>query len=124
MTEPLSTATKGARGEAKAAAYLESHGWTVLARNFRTRVGEIDLIVRRGADLAFVEVKAWESVPLEDLGRSVGPRKRARIVRAARLFLARRPELSAAKPRFDVVFLGGAEGTRHLADAFTEEGVD
>ena len=124
MTERLSSSTKGTQGEAKAAAYLESDGWTVLERNFRTRVGEIDLIVQRGSDLAFVEVKAWESIPLEDLARSVGPRKRSRIVRAARLFLARRPELSSARPRFDVVFLGGAEGIRHIVDAFTEEGID
>src|SRR5208337_1195566 len=90
----LSTSRKGARGEDVAASYLELKGWNVLARNFRTRVGEIDIIARRGDQVAFVEVKSWQSVPREDLARSIGPRKRARIARAARLFLSRRPDLA------------------------------
>jgi putative endonuclease len=121
----LSTTQKGKRGEAAAASYLESKGWSVLARNFRTRVGEIDIIARRGDQVAFVEVKSWKSVPREDLGRSIGPRKRSRIARAARLFLTRRPDLAGAHMRFDLVFLGGEEGgIEHIAGAFNEEGID
>jgi putative endonuclease len=97
----------------------------VLARNFRTRAGEIDIIVRRGDQVAFVEVKSWQSVPREDLAHSIGPRKRGRIARAARLFLGRRPDLAGAHLRFDVVFLGGEEhGIEHIAGAFNEEGID
>ena len=121
----LSTTQKGARGEEAAASYLESRGWTVLERNFRTRVGEIDIIARRGDQVAFVEVKAWTTVPREDLARSIGPRKRSRISRAARVFLSRRPELADAHLRFDLVFLGGDEkGIDHIAGAFNEEGID
>ena len=121
----LSTTQKGAQGEDAAASYLESKGWTVLARNFRTRFGEIDIIARHGDQVAFVEVKSWTSVPREDLGRSVGPRKRSRIARAARLFLSRRPELADAHLRFDLVFLGGPEtGIEHFPGAFNEEGID
>ncbi len=121
----LSSARKGARGEEQAAAFLQAGGWMVLARNFRSRVGEIDIIARRDGDLAFVEVKAWESIPREDLGRSIGPRKRARIARAARLFLSRRPDLENLNPRFDVVFVGGREREiEHIADAFGGEGID
>ena len=120
----LSTASKGAQGEAAAAAFLQSQGWCVLERNFRCRAGEIDLIVRRDDLVAFVEVKAWRSVPEEDLGRSVGPRKRGRIARAARVYLSRHPELAPAHLRFDVVFLGGEESIRHIAGAFSEEGID
>jgi putative endonuclease len=121
----LSTTQKGARGEEAAVSYLESKGWIVLARNFRTRVGEIDIIARHGDIVAFVEVKSWHSVPREDLARSVGPRKRARIARAARLYLSRRPELADAHLRFDLVFLGGEEnGIVHIAGAFNEEGID
>jgi len=125
MAGSLSTVGKGAQGEAKAAAFLEARGWTVLARNFRTKAGEVDLIARRGDQVAFVEVKSWRSVPRDELGRSIGPRKQARIARAARLFLARRPDLVDAHLRFDVVFLGGVEGRiEHIPGAFTGEGID
>ncbi len=126
MSAPrLSTSALGARGEAEAAAWLQERGWIVLARNFRTRRGEIDLVVRRGDEVAFVEVKSWRSVPREDLGRSIGPRKQARIVRAAREFLARRRELAGVHVRFDVVFLGnGEERVEHIPGAFGGEGID
>jgi putative endonuclease len=125
MTDRLSTAGKGAQGEAEAAAFLEAKGWTVLARNFRTRSGEIDLVARRGEEVVFVEVKSWRSVPREELGRSIGPRKQARIARAARQFLSRRPDLAGARLRFDVIFLGGEEGrVEHITGAFTGEGMD
>jgi putative endonuclease len=121
----LSTSRKGAQGEDAAVRYLESRGWKVLARNFRTRVGEIDIIARLGDQVAFVEVKSWQSVPREDLARSIGPRKRARIARAARLFISRSPDCADAHLRFDVVFLGGDEhGIEHIAGAFNEEGID
>lgn len=123
--DPLSTTQRGAMGEARAAEFLQRQGWTVLARNFRTRRGEIDLVVRRGDEVAFVEVKSWRSVPREELGRSIGPRKRARIARAAREFLSRRRELADAHVRFDVVFLGGEEGgVEHIPGAFSGEGID
>ena len=123
--DALSTAQKGALGEDAAVSYLESKGWEVLARNFRVRVGEIDVSARQGDIVAFVEVKSWKSVPREDLARSVGPRKRSRIARAARLFLSRRPDLADAHQRFDVVFLGGQEnGIEHITGAFNEEGID
>jgi len=125
MTDRLSAVGKGARGEAEAAAFLEGKGWTVLARNFRTRSGEIDLVARRGEEVVFVEVKSWRSVPREELGRSIGPRKQKRIVRAARQFLFRRQDLAGARLRFDVIFLGGEEGrVEHIPGAFTGEGMD
>jgi putative endonuclease len=125
MRSSLSTTQKGARGEDAAVAYLESRGWKVLERNFRVRAGEIDIIARQGDTVAFVEVKSWTSVPREDLARSVGPRKRSRIARAARLFLSRRPDLADAHQRFDVVFLAGERGgIEHIAGAFNEEGIE
>jgi putative endonuclease len=121
----LSTTQKGARGEDAAVAYLESRGWTVLERNYRTRVGEIDVIARRGDIVAFVEVKSWTSVPREDLARSVGHLKRSRIARAARVFLSRTPGLGDVHLRFDCVFLGGGEHpVEHIEGAFNEEGID
>ncbi len=123
--ERLSTVRRGANGEARAAEYLRAQGWTVLARNFRSRRGEIDLVVRRGDEVAFVEVKSWRSVPREELGRSIGPRKRYRITRTARQFLAGRRDLAGAHVRFDVVFLRGEEGgVEHIPGAFSGEGID
>ena len=124
MTGPASSVGKGAAGEAKAAEFLQARGWRVLERNFRSRAGEIDLVARRGDVLAFVEVKAWRTIPEEDLARSIGPRKRARIARAAALYLARRPDLRSVHKRFDVVFLGGEGGIRHIPGAFSGEGID
>jgi len=125
VSERLSSSERGARGEDEAAAYLLRNGWTLLARNFRTRRGEIDLVARRGDEVAFVEVKSWRSIPREDLGRSIDARKQARIARAAREFLARRRDLAGAHVRFDVVFLGGREGgLSYIPEAFGGEGID
>ena len=123
--DAVSTRRKGEIGEQAAASYLSLKGWTVLERNFHSPAGEIDIIAAKGDEVAFVEVKSWRSVPRDELGRSIGPRKQARIARAARLFLARRPDLVDAHLRFDVVFLGGVEGRiEHIPGAFTGEGID
>jgi putative endonuclease len=115
------SAAKGARGEELAAAYLRSRGWDIVARNVRSRRGEVDLVAGRGDLLAFVEVKAWDSYDAADLEYAIGPAKRRRIRDAARLFLARRPDLADRRARFDVVLLGGdPPRVRHLENAFTE----
>jgi putative endonuclease len=121
----LSTARKGAAGEALAAAYLEGEGWTVRDRNVRTAAGEIDLVVTRADVIAFVEVKAWRTLPQEALAQSVNGRKRSRIVRAARLYLRGVPRGEERRPRCDVVFVSGPEHRIvHLEDAFNGEGID
>lgn len=107
----------GRAAEALAALMLRLKGYRIIARDLRTPVGEIDLIARRGRVLAFVEVKARggdrafdDAVP--------DRRQRRRIVRAAALFRARRPELGDLNVRFDVVFVGRRRWPRHLAGAF------
>jgi putative endonuclease len=114
-------AGKGARGEAVACRYLAERGWTVLARNFRTPRAEIDIVARRGDLLAFLEVKCWSAWGKEGLEYAVGPGKRARILGAARAFLAARPEVPYRTLRFDVILMDGS-GNRidHIEDAFTE----
>ena len=116
-----SSSARGARGEELAAAYLRGRGWDILARNVRSRRGEIDLVAGRDDLLAFVEVKAWDAFGAADLEYAIGPAKRRRIRDAARLFLARRPDLAGRRARFDVVLLGGdPPRVRHLENAFTE----
>ncbi|MGA2977106.1 MAG: YraN family protein [Spirochaetia bacterium] len=120
-----STRSKGASGEEAAAAYLARQGWNVLERNFRSPFGEIDIIARRGDEVAFVEVKTWSSLPRGELEHSINRKKRARISRAARLFLCDRKDLAELHARFDVLFLSGPEGDiAHIKNAFGGEGID
>ena len=121
MAEKRSSSARGAAGEERAAAYLRGRGWDILARNVRSRRGEVDLVAGRDDLLAFVEVKAWQTLGAADLEYAVGPAKRRRIREAARLFLARRPDLAGRRARFDVVLLAGdPPRVRHLENAFTE----
>jgi len=93
----------GGAAEEEAARYLSRCGLEVVARNFRTRLGEIDLIARDGEVLVFVEVRLRSSVRFGDAMESIDAHKRRRIVAAARQFLSGvRPEPPC---RFDVVAL-------------------
>ena len=125
MTAALvSHSARGRAGEQSAAAWLAAEGWEILERNFRLRDGEIDIIASRQEVLAFVEVKCWSALPASALEYSIDYRKQARIVRAARVYLARHPFLVARRPRFDVLFLDPASGVvRHIEGAF-EGGMD
>lgn len=109
----------GRRGEDEAARFLEASGLRILARNFRTRRGEVDIIARDGDTIVFVEVKAWSRYGIQDLELAVGSRKIARIVETAKIFLAHHREYNSMAIRFDLVFIGSG-GIQHLASAFTE----
>lgn len=102
---PTPAQTRGAEAEEHAARFLARQGLEVIARNYRTRFGEIDLIARDGAILVFVEVRMRSSEGFGGAAGSIDSRKKARIVAAARQFLAR---LTREPPcRFDVVTLDG-----------------
>ena len=125
MTAADSTTSKGRAGEDMAAGSLQGQGWTILERNYRSRWGEIDIVARRGPDIAFVEVKSWSSMAQSELEHSVTLRKRQRIVRTARAYLQGRRDLSEQRLRFDVLFLGGGgRGMIHIENAFDAGGVD
>jgi putative endonuclease len=94
---------RGRLWESRAAAYLERQGLTILARGYRCRVGEIDLVCRDGAGLVIVEVRARASDALCSAVESIGTRKRRRIVQATRHWLMRHAAWQAAAIRFDVV---------------------
>jgi putative endonuclease len=115
----MNRSAAGARGEDQAVQLLESEGLSVIARNFRTRVGEVDIVALEGDSVVFVEVKAWSKYGIEDLEYAIGPRKIARIVETAKIFLSLHREYNCMAVRFDVVFIG-PDGIRHLASAFTE----
>jgi putative endonuclease len=113
----------GRAAEAAAARHLERQGYRVLARNERVGRGELDLIVRRGPVLAFVEVKARRTRGCGTPEEAVTVHKQRQVERLAELWLAARPWMlrGVEEVRLDVVAVdlsGTAASVRHLPSAF------
>ena len=108
----------GAAAEDAALAHLRAAGLHLLERNARFKVGELDLVMREGDTLVFVEVRLRRHAGFGDGFDSVDARKRARLARAAQLWLLRHPALADAPCRFDVVSVGTG-GPDWCRDAFS-----
>ena len=93
--------------EDRALEHLQRAGLKLLARNFSTRFGELDLVMRDAAELVFVEVRYRRHRAFGGGAASVGTAKRERITRAAQGFLQAHPKLAALPCRFDVVAFDG-----------------
>lgn len=107
IAHPTPAQASGGAAEDRAAAVLERAGLAIVARNFRTRRGEIDLIARDGDTLVFVEVRLRRGAAFGGALGSITSHKRRRIEAAARQYLmglARTPPC-----RFDVVALEGGD---------------
>ena len=115
IAHPTPAQAAGGEGEDRAADYLGRRGLAIVSRNYRTRLGEIDLVAREGDTLVFVEVRLRKGERFGGAVGSITPRKRARIVAAARQYLMRLNRVPAC--RFDVVALDGDE-VRWLRGAF------
>ena len=114
-----STQARGARHEALAARHLIAHGLVPLLRNFRARLGELDLVMEDRGTLVVVEVRSRAPTRYGAAAETIGPGKRARIVAATKVLLAARPELARLPVRFDVVaFDGDAAAPRWIRSAF------
>jgi putative endonuclease len=112
----------GARFESVAAAHLREAGLVVLARNYRCRSGEIDLVMRHGSVVVFVEVRYRRSDEYGDPLETITMRKRRRVVQAAQHFLLTHPSLAEQPCRFDAVGISGTSGTYRtnwIKDAFS-----
>ena len=111
---------RGRRAEAIAAWYLRAKFYRILARRYRTPLGEIDLIARRGSTIVFVEVKsrATGEAGLE----AVTAKSRQRIARAAALWLAVHPTAAGLDQRFDVIVAAPGRRPRHHAGIFDATG--
>jgi len=107
----------GSRYETLARQYLESQGVTVVAQNFRTRQGEIDLIGRDGRYLVFFEVKYRKDPAKGDPSEAVGSLKQHRIREAARYYLYSRRLPEETPCRFDVISILGGQ-IRWIKQAF------
>ena len=101
--ESPTTTYVGQRAERAAARFLERRGLATIARNYRTRYGEIDLVMRDGAATVFVEVRYRRDASWLRGTETVTAQKRRRIVLAARAFLRAHPGCLARPCRFDVV---------------------
>jgi putative endonuclease len=106
----------GLSAESRAAALLVAKGYRILARRFRTPVGEIDIVARRRGVLIFVEVKARES--FADGAEAIGRRQQSRIIAAAEIWLASHPQDSQCDMRFDVMLVVPGRMPQHLQAAF------
>ena len=121
-TKPIPARRLGVRAERRAAWFYRLRGYRIVARNVRTRYGELDLIVRRGGTLVFVEVKARQSLTAGDGLDAVTLAKQQRIERLAAAWLVRNAHDGPC--RYDVVSLqwtGWRFRVTHVPDAWQSE---
>jgi putative endonuclease len=110
--------TPGAQAELLAAQYLQQQGLKLIEQNYRSRFGEIDLIMRDGTTVVFIEVRLRQHTGFGGAVASIDARKQKRIIRTAQQFLA---GLVRVPPcRFDAVLLDNARGSsmQWLKNAF------
>jgi putative endonuclease len=111
----------GLEGERLAIAYLTSCGWSIEAHRFRLGRHDVDLVIRKGQTVAFVEVKTRRSQTFGSGLEAVGPRKQRDIARVASVWLMRHGRPSD-EYRFDLVVVEGLgkspPSVEHVADAW------
>lgn len=107
---------KGVDAEARAAAALMADGYRILNQRFRTPAGEIDLVVRRGSYLGFVEVKRRRSTA--EAAWAITARQQRRIADAALYWLQANPDHGAENITFDAMLLSPGKRPEHIVDAF------
>lgn len=109
----------GLWAEAFALKALKKKGYVLLEERYKTRYGEVDLIMRDGDSLVFVEVKA--RAKMDDSLYALTPRMRRRIEQSALHYISQTPEAVDMGMRFDVVAIskGGGISIEHLDNAWT-----
>ena len=95
---------------------LIAKGYRIVARRWKTPLGEIDIVARRRRTLVFVEVKARERA--DDAAEAVTERTKRRIIGAAELWLAHHPDDAQRDIRFDVILVAPGSMPQHIANAF------
>ena len=107
---------KGLQAESFAKFYLRLKGYRILAERFKTPVGEIDLIVKRGRQLVFIEVKLRKTVSAA--AEAVHTKNQSRVRRSAELYLQKHMEYTGYELRFDAVVLAPYAWPRHVLNAW------
>jgi putative endonuclease len=116
---------RGRQAEDDALALLVKSGLRLVERNYRCRMGEIDLVMTDGPVLVFVEVRSRARTRFPSACESIGPRKQTRLTAAARHFVASHPQVAERPMRFDVVAIsasGTDNETRWIRAAFDAAG--
>lgn len=116
MTTRQAAERRGRLAEALALWFLRLKGYRLLARRFKCASGEIDLVMRKGATTAFIEVKARANHDLAVI--AVTPRQSQRISAAAAAWMARDPRAASGHCRFDIVAVSSNLRPRHIENAF------
>jgi len=112
----VALAKPGARAESVAASYLQQHGLKLVESNYRSRFGEIDLILRDGETLVFAEVRQRSSNNFGGAAASIDARKQQRLILTAQHYLASLPRIPPC--RFDALLLDAAENIEWVKNAF------
>jgi len=113
------TFLRGHRAELAALVFLIAKGYRPLARRFAAAGGEVDLVVARGNDIVFVEVKARSH--LDEARNAITATKRRRFSRAVRAWIARHPEAAGKTWRADAIFIAPWSWPHHVVAAFEIE---
>ena len=118
----MNTKLTGNQGEKRASAYLESKGFEIIERNWRTNRGELDIIAVKNDILVFVEVKTLPNGTLDMIQRELNDQKRQRIIKTSKRFLLKHREYNNSYVRFDVIVIDmpGLEPVYHIENAFSE----
>lgn len=113
---------RGQQAESQACDYLRERGLNLLERNFRCKLGELDLIMQDGETLVFVEVKYRTRTDYGHGSEAVDRGKQTRLIRTAQVYLQQHPEFMDSPMRFDVVSIDGPKPkVQWLANAFGAE---
>lgn len=112
---------RGEESETLALQFLQQQGLSLIARNWRCRAGELDLVMRDGDTVVVTEVRGRSRPEFGGAAASVDRRKQIRITRATRQLLIARPDLASEPLRFDVVALDGKGDIEWLQGAFEGE---
>ncbi len=121
-TRPTERQRRGAEGEQAALETLQRAGLELVARNYRCRAGELDLVLRRGRLLVVVEVRRRGRQDYGGALASVNAAKQARIINATRHFLATHPRYAQNEIRFDVVGIEADGRLQWVQAAFDASG--
>lgn len=115
----MQSSTYGKKSEIIASNYLKEKGYTIIATNYKNKIGEIDIVAKDSNYLVFVEVKARLSRAFGDPAEAVDYRKQQKIRKVAQLYLLQK-KCTEANCRFDVIAILGNENyeINHIIDAF------
>ena len=107
----MDTLTRGKDAEDRACHYLQAQGLQLLRRNYRSKRGEIDLILQDKDSLVFVEVRYRRHPGFGSAAESVDRHKQSRLIACAQYFLQTHPDTGQQPCRFDVISITGTADT-------------